>query len=57
MTEHLGVRHAVVVSSCTAGLMLTYRGLGLTGAVVVPSFTLHGDGERDDLGRPPTRFC
>lgn len=37
--EHLGVRHAMAVSSCTTGLMLTYRGLGLTGDVVVPSFT------------------
>ena len=36
---HLGVRHAVAVSSCTAGLMLTYRALGLAGEVVVPSFT------------------
>lgn len=37
--EHLGVRHAIGVSSCTSGLMLTYRGLGLTGDVIVPSFT------------------
>lgn len=37
--EHLGVKHAVAVSSCTSGLMLTYKGLGLTGDVVVPSFT------------------
>jgi dTDP-4-amino-4,6-dideoxygalactose transaminase len=37
--EHLGVKHALAVSSCTSGLMLTYRGLGLTGDVVVPSFT------------------
>ncbi|RPJ40363.1 MAG: DegT/DnrJ/EryC1/StrS family aminotransferase, partial [Chloroflexi bacterium] len=29
--EHLGVKHAIAVSSCTSGLMLTYRGLGLTG--------------------------
>jgi dTDP-4-amino-4,6-dideoxygalactose transaminase len=36
---HLGVKHAIAVSSCTSGLMLTYRGLGLTGEVVVPSFT------------------
>jgi dTDP-4-amino-4,6-dideoxygalactose transaminase len=36
---HLGVKHAVAVSSCTAGLMLTYQGLGLTGEVVAPSFT------------------
>lgn len=37
--EHLGVKHAVGVSSCTTGLMLTYRSLNLTGEVVVPSFT------------------
>ena len=37
--EHLGVKYAIGVSSCTSGLMLTYRGLGLTGDVVVPSFT------------------
>jgi dTDP-4-amino-4,6-dideoxygalactose transaminase len=37
--EHLGVRHAVAVSSCTSGLMLAYQGLGLKGEVVVPSFT------------------
>jgi dTDP-4-amino-4,6-dideoxygalactose transaminase len=37
--EHLGVKHAIAVSSCTSGLMLTYSGLGLSGDVVVPSFT------------------
>jgi dTDP-4-amino-4,6-dideoxygalactose transaminase len=37
--EHLGAKHVIAVSSCTSGLMLTYRGLGLTGDVVVPSFT------------------
>lgn len=39
MAEHLGVRHAVGVSSCTLGLLLTYHGLGLAGEVLVPSFT------------------
>jgi len=39
VAAHLGVKHAIAVSSCTSGLMLTYRGLGLTGDVVVPSFT------------------
>ena len=39
VAEHLGVRNAVAVSSCTTGLMLTYQALGLTGQVVVPSFT------------------
>jgi dTDP-4-amino-4,6-dideoxygalactose transaminase len=39
VAEHLGVRHAVAVTNCTAGLMLTYQALDLTGEVVVPSFT------------------
>jgi dTDP-4-amino-4,6-dideoxygalactose transaminase len=39
LTEQLGVRHAVAVSSCTTGLMLTYQALELSGDVVVPSFT------------------
>ncbi len=37
--EHLGMRNAIGVSSCTSGLMLTYKCLGLSGEVVVPSFT------------------
>lgn len=38
--EHLGVKHAVGVSSCTSGLMLAYPALGLAGCeVLVPSFT------------------
>jgi dTDP-4-amino-4,6-dideoxygalactose transaminase len=39
VADHLGVKHAVAVSSCTTGLMLSYKGLGLTGDVLVPSFT------------------
>jgi dTDP-4-amino-4,6-dideoxygalactose transaminase len=39
VSNALGVKHAVAVSSCTSGLMLAYRGLGLEGEVVVPSFT------------------
>ena len=38
-SEYLGVRHCVAVSSCTAGLMLVIRALGLSGEVIVPSFT------------------
>jgi dTDP-4-amino-4,6-dideoxygalactose transaminase len=38
--EYLGVRHAIAVSSCTAGLMLALRAGGLvSGDVVLPSFT------------------
>jgi len=39
VAEHLQVRQAVAVSSCTTGLMLTYRALGLREDIVVPSFT------------------
>jgi dTDP-4-amino-4,6-dideoxygalactose transaminase len=35
----LGADHVVAVSSCTAGLMLALRALGLDGPVVLPSFT------------------
>jgi dTDP-4-amino-4,6-dideoxygalactose transaminase len=37
--DYLGVRHCVAVSSCTSGLMLILRVAGLTGEVVIPSFT------------------
>jgi dTDP-4-amino-4,6-dideoxygalactose transaminase len=37
--QYLGVRHCVAVASCTAGLMLSLRASGLSGDVVLPSFT------------------
>ncbi len=37
--ERLGVRHAIAVSSCTAGLMLSIQALCPRRGVVVPSFT------------------
>lgn len=39
VAAHLCVKHAVAVSSCTTGLLLTYRALGLKGNAVMPSFT------------------
>lgn len=36
---YLGVRHCVAVASCTSGLMLVLRASGLSGDVIVPSFT------------------
>lgn len=39
VADYLDVKHAVAVSSCTSGLMLVHRALGLEGEVVVPSFT------------------
>jgi dTDP-4-amino-4,6-dideoxygalactose transaminase len=38
-SDYLGVSHCVAVSSCTAGLMLVLKASGLTGEVVLPSFT------------------
>jgi dTDP-4-amino-4,6-dideoxygalactose transaminase len=42
--ERLRVKHCVAVSSCTSGLMMVLRGLGLTGEVIVPSFTFFATG-------------
>ena len=39
--EYLDVKYCVAVSSCTAGLMLVHKCLGLKGQVIVPSFTFH----------------
>ena len=39
MAAHLQVEHVVAVSSCTLGLILSMRGSGLRGDVIVPSFT------------------
>jgi dTDP-4-amino-4,6-dideoxygalactose transaminase len=40
-SAYLDVPHCIAVSSCTAGLVLTLRALGLRGEVIVPSFTFH----------------
>jgi dTDP-4-amino-4,6-dideoxygalactose transaminase len=37
--EKLGVPHAIMVQSCTAGLMLVLRALELQGEVIMPAFT------------------
>ena len=37
--ERLGVSHAIGVSSCTSGMMLALKALGVEGPVVLPSFT------------------
>ena len=44
LAGYLGVEHVVVVGTCTTGLMLVLRCLGLTGDVVVPSFTFMASG-------------
>ena len=42
--ERLGAMHCVAVSSCTSGLMMVLRALGLTGEVILPSFTFFATG-------------
>jgi dTDP-4-amino-4,6-dideoxygalactose transaminase len=42
--ERLGVKYCVAVSSCTSGLMMVLRALGLSGEVIVPSFTFFATG-------------
>lgn len=39
--EYLGVDYAIAVSSCTSGLMLLIKLLGIKGEVILPSFTFH----------------
>ena len=43
--ERLGVKHCVAVSSCTSGLILVLRALGIRGEVILPSFTFFVTGQ------------
>jgi dTDP-4-amino-4,6-dideoxygalactose transaminase len=44
VAERLQVKHCVAVSSCTSGLMMTLRALGVSGEVIIPSFTFFATG-------------
>jgi len=44
VAERLQVKHAIAVSSCTSGLMMTERAFGLTGEIIIPSFTFFATG-------------
>jgi len=44
VAERLHVKYCVAVSSCTSGLIMVLRALGLTGEVIVPSFTFFATG-------------
>jgi dTDP-4-amino-4,6-dideoxygalactose transaminase len=44
VAERLEVRHCIAVSSCTSGLMMVLRALGLTGEIIIPSFTFFATG-------------
>lgn len=42
--RYLGVNEVVAVSSCTSGLIMTLKALGVEGEVIVPSFTFSATG-------------
>ena len=44
VVERLHVKHCVAVSSCTSGLMMVLRALGLQGEIILPSFTFFATG-------------
>ena len=44
VAERLRVKYCVAVSSCTSGLMMVLRALGLTGEIIIPSFTFFATG-------------
>jgi dTDP-4-amino-4,6-dideoxygalactose transaminase len=44
VAERLRVKHCVAVSSCTSGLMMVMRAMGLKGEIVIPSFTFFATG-------------
>jgi dTDP-4-amino-4,6-dideoxygalactose transaminase len=44
VAERVGVSHCVAVSSCTSGLTLVLKALGLKGEVILPSFTFFATG-------------
>src|SRR3989344_4470226 len=43
-SKYLGVKYCIAVSSCTSGLMLVLKGLGIKGEVILPSFTFSASG-------------
>lgn len=45
IAEFLNVKHAICMSSCTSGLMLIYKLLGLKREVILPSFTFMATGQ------------
>lgn len=44
VAERLGVSNCVAVSSCTSGLILVLKALGVKGEVILPSFTFFATG-------------
>lgn len=45
VANYIGVKHCIGVSSCTSALMLVMKVLGLSGEVILPSFTFMATGQ------------
>src|SRR4051794_15677153 len=57
VAERLQVKHAIAVSSCTSGLMMTERAFGLTGEIIIPSFTFCATAPSARWNGPPPVFA
>jgi len=57
VAHKLGVRYAVAVSSCTSGLILAMRALGITREVIVPAFTFAATAHAVVWSRCTPVFC
>lgn len=44
VAKYVGCKYCIAVSSCTSGLILVLKGLGLKGEVILPSFTFSASG-------------
>ena len=55
--ESAGANHAVAVTNATVGLQLTIRALGMTGAVMLPSFTFVATAQSLDWQGIKPIFC
>lgn len=57
LAEFLAVKHAVVVSNATVGLVMAVKCLGLKGSVVVPGFTFVASAQAVSWAGPEVTFC
>lgn len=57
LATYLGVRHAISITNGTLALMILLRALGLTGKVLVPSFTFPGTVQALSWAGLEPEFC
>jgi dTDP-4-amino-4,6-dideoxygalactose transaminase len=57
LARFFGVRHAIVVTNATVGLIMAMRCLGLQGTVIVPAFTFVASAQAISWAGLQVRFC